>query len=207
MSKGIIYVLSNPAMPDYIKVGKTTNLEKRLKDLYNTSVPLPFICERASEVDDMDLVEQKIHSAFGDSRINTKREFFELSADRIIDILELVEVQNVTPNFIAENEQEAKEVEKAITRSSRFNFKMLGINIGDELIFKKASPDGMPYTATVTENNKVIFRDEVMTASQSARIIIEELGYNWSTISGTDYWMYEDEILYARRKRMEEEGA
>ena len=38
----IIYVLKNPAMPNYVKIGKTENLQQRMKDLDNTSVPGPL---------------------------------------------------------------------------------------------------------------------------------------------------------------------
>ena len=48
----IVYVLINPAFENYVKVGKTTNLEQRLRSLDNTSVPLPFRCVFAVEVDD-----------------------------------------------------------------------------------------------------------------------------------------------------------
>ena len=39
---GVIYILSNPAMPGLVKLGKTTNLPARLKSLYGTGVPVPF---------------------------------------------------------------------------------------------------------------------------------------------------------------------
>ena len=44
MKPGIVYVLVNEAFDSYVKIGKTINLEQRLKQLDNTSVPLPFRC-------------------------------------------------------------------------------------------------------------------------------------------------------------------
>lgn len=39
-----VYVLTNPAMPEYVKVGRTNNIERRIKDLSkDTSVPLPYL--------------------------------------------------------------------------------------------------------------------------------------------------------------------
>ena len=32
----VVYVLTNPAFEDYVKVGRTTNLEQRLRQLDNT---------------------------------------------------------------------------------------------------------------------------------------------------------------------------
>ncbi len=51
-NKGVVYILTNQAMPDFIKVGITTNLKDRLSTLDNTSVPLPFTCVYAFEVSD-----------------------------------------------------------------------------------------------------------------------------------------------------------
>ena len=41
---GIVYVLSNPAFDSYVKVGRTVDLEQRVRDLDKTNVPLPFRC-------------------------------------------------------------------------------------------------------------------------------------------------------------------
>ena len=84
MSKGIIYVLTNPAMPDLVKIGKTTNLEQRLSSLYSTGVPLPFECIYAKEVEDMDFVETKLHAAFDSKRLNNRREFFKILEEELI---------------------------------------------------------------------------------------------------------------------------
>ena len=49
---GIVYVLSNRAMPGLVKIGMTTRpeLDTRLKELYTTGVPVPFDVEYACEV-------------------------------------------------------------------------------------------------------------------------------------------------------------
>ena len=45
--EGSVYVLTNPAMPNMVKIGKTTrDVELRLADLYSTGVPLPFALPR-----------------------------------------------------------------------------------------------------------------------------------------------------------------
>ena len=49
MSEGIVYVLTNPAMPRMVKIGRTgREIGARLSDLYTTGVPLPFECEYAA---------------------------------------------------------------------------------------------------------------------------------------------------------------
>ena len=85
----IVYVLSNPAFDKYVKVGKTVDLEQRLRQLDNTSVPLPFRCEFAIEVNDETKAEHLVHQAFADVRVRSKREFFEIDAQRVIAALKL----------------------------------------------------------------------------------------------------------------------
>ena len=53
---GIVYILTNEAMEGLIKIGKTnTSVEQRIKELDNTSLPLPFQCFYAGEVHDANL--------------------------------------------------------------------------------------------------------------------------------------------------------
>ena len=77
-SNEIVYVLTNPAMIGLVKIGRTTqkDIGDRMRQLYTTGVPLPFECEYACRVDDCSKVEKAFHLAFGNTRINSSREFF-----------------------------------------------------------------------------------------------------------------------------------
>jgi len=93
----IVYVFSNPSMPDYIKVGRTNraDVEKRLKELSNpTGVPAPFECLYAAEVADAQKVEDALHAAFDVDRPNKKREFFTTDPQRIIKLLKAFELSD-----------------------------------------------------------------------------------------------------------------
>ena len=63
---GVVYVIVNSAFENYVKISKTTNLQQRLRSLDNTSVPLPFRCLYAVEVDDENHVEHLLHQVFAD---------------------------------------------------------------------------------------------------------------------------------------------
>ena len=69
----------NQAMPNYVKIGRTDNLVARLQQLDNTSVPLPFECVYAVQVEDPASVERLLHQAFADHRQRSNREFFTVS--------------------------------------------------------------------------------------------------------------------------------
>lgn len=52
MDYGIVYLLTNPVMPGLVKIGMTTqeDIDKRMKELYTTGVPVPFECQFACRV-------------------------------------------------------------------------------------------------------------------------------------------------------------
>ena len=93
--EGIIYLLSNPAMPGIIKIGKTTkeDVKLRMKELFGSGVPFPFVCEYAAKVKNLDEVEKALHMAFNPNRVNPKREFFEIAPEQAIAIIRLLELQ------------------------------------------------------------------------------------------------------------------
>ena len=86
----IIYILTNEAMPGYVKIGKTANnLEQRVRDLSaSTSIPLPFTVFYACTVKNAQFVEHQLHDAFDDNRVNPKREFFRVAPERVVAALE-----------------------------------------------------------------------------------------------------------------------
>lgn len=87
--KGLVYLLTNPAMPGIVKIGLTTrdDMQQRLNELFTTGVPVPFDCVFACEVDDCKAVEDALHIAFGPNRIHPKREFFKIEPEQPLAIL------------------------------------------------------------------------------------------------------------------------
>lgn len=197
----IIYILTNEAMPGYVKIGKTsTSLEQRIRELSSsTSVPLPFTCFYACTVKDSSFVEHQLHDAFDNNRINPRREFFQISPERVVSALKLAEIENITPkkDFVdSKEDQQALDETRAEIRA-KFNFNMVNIPVGSELIFSRDEN----VKATVVDNKHINFNDEVTSLSTSAQKI---LGYDYG-VQGTAYWMYEGETLDERRKRIENE--
>ena len=71
-------------MSGMVKIGMTTRdtVEARMKELFNTSVPLPFECEYACKVSACEKVEKALHIAFQPYRIHTRREFFKINPEQ-----------------------------------------------------------------------------------------------------------------------------
>ena len=93
MSLEIVYVLTNPAMPGFVKIGKTAieDVNQRLSQLYTTGVPFPFELQFACKVRNSDEVEQALHRAFAPNRVNARREFFKIEPDQAIAIVKGIE--------------------------------------------------------------------------------------------------------------------
>lgn len=161
----IIYILTNPAMPDLIKIGRTSNLEERVRSLSSHSgVPVPFEVFYACEVKDSVKVEKHIHEGFGDHRINQKREFFRLNPERVLAILKLVEVQDFTPiDDLVEDEEDRETLKRERARSQNFNFSLVQIPVGSTLHFVRDEN----ITATVLDDKWVVFEGERTSLSQS----------------------------------------
>jgi hypothetical protein len=199
--KEIIYILINEAMPGYVKIGKTsTSLEQRVKELSSsTSVPLPFTCFYACTVKDASFAERQLHDAFDNNRINPHREFFQISPERVVSALKLAEIENLTPKKdLVESHEDQKALNEARKEMrEKFNFKMVNIPIGAELVFSRDEN----IKAKVEDNRRININGEVTSLSTSAQKI---LGYDYG-VQGTAYWMYEGETLDERRKRIEGE--
>ena len=141
MSEGTVYVLTNPAMPGMVKIGKTTkDVSLRLTHLYSTGVPLPFECEYAALVKDVDKTERAFHNLFDQQRVNPRREFFNINPGQAIDVLKLMAIEDVTPTvqYMAKNIdlEVLPLVEKfKQLRSPNQNFFEMGLKVGDILRF------------------------------------------------------------------------
>lgn len=192
----IVYVLINEAMPGYVKIGRTSDLEQRIRQLDTTSVPLPFECFYACVVKDAAFVEKQIHEAFLDSRVRSNREFFEMDPERVVSVLKMVELENITPNKdFVESDEDQQALNKVRSRRASFNFRLADIPIGAELSYTRDEN----IKAKVIDEKMIELNGEITTVSSAATKL---LGYKWNAC-GTRYWKYEGETLEERRNRLE----
>lgn len=200
--EGIVYILSNPSLPGLVKIGQTTDIKRRLSDLFNTSVPTPFKCIYAKKVDNYKEVERKLHKGLNKDRVNQNREFFRIPEEEVINFLELVPGEDVTPkseSFEDKVDEVAFETQSRI--GLKFNFLSADIKKGSILTFL----DDESVTCKVMSNTKVEFEGEEHSLSSAALIAKNRLGFKWKTIAGPLKWIYEGETVDARRQRLENE--
>ena len=199
----IVYILTNECMPDTIKIGVTDGLEQRIRQLDNTSVALPFQCYYAVDLDNASVIEKKLHEGLDDCRIRQNREFFNTTPEQAKSLLGIVEVmggKNVTPTVdIVDSPQDHEALKRARKNRQRFNFQILGIDVGTTLEFRK----DITITCEVVDETQVRFRDEVMSLSRSADIVLREMGYEWTAVRGTIWWCLKGENLHELRMQSE----
>lgn len=199
---GFVYILKNKWMQGIVKIGKTSNIRKRMVDLYKTPVPETFTAEHVSKVriEKMDDTEKALHAVFSEGRVNPKREFFlwdDDKADKAIKVLKLVEVQDVTDKVNGEmrsslpaDEAAAMENSEELIRRARrpnLDFHLLRINDGERLYWK----DNQAIFVTVCSERKVIFNGKKCYLTTATK---EILGTT-APIAPAPYWLYEGRCL------------
>lgn len=123
---GYIYVLTNESfhMENWIKIGYAEDVEKRVKELSNTSVPLPYQVYCTYEIpripgtkDPDKLIHDLISKLNPDLRISPNREFFAMTPWDAYDMLSAIAemhgrlskvTRNVDNNFTADLQEEVE---------------------------------------------------------------------------------------------------
>lgn len=172
--QGSVYILSNPSMPNIVKIGVTQDsVANRCKTISKpTGVPSPFEVEYECTVDDCYKIEKALQAAFAPYRVSENREFFKVSPAQVTAILQLVQQENTTEQATAD-QPETK-------RNPRFKFAEMNIPTGAKLLFTQDET----IEATVTENNNVLYNGKEQSLSALTR---ELIGY---IVRPLQYWTY-----------------
>ncbi len=195
-------------MAGLVKIGKTDNLEKRIKGLDSTGVPLPFRCYYAAEVDNANLLEKKLHRVFTDQRVRHRREFFRIDPDQVKEAISIASAQfikEVTPKEdIFSEAADGPALKKTMQfKDKKLHFKItdLGIPVGTILQFAR----DISVTCEVVSDYKVDYEGKTLSLSAAALKAYKKLGYKWSAANGLVGWMYAGKTLSYRRMLRERE--
>ena len=191
-----VYILTNPAMPEWVKVGKSNNVLRRINDLNCTAVPLPFECFACLKVpaDNVMNVERGLQTFLGYS-FQKEKEFFRTSPERVLKYFETAQLLNPAYEIIkGEDLEDESQTDKE--KSAATTFALLDISVGSKLVYTKDST----VVCEVADNiNHVIYEGKKYTISGLA---VELCGYN---VNGYTRFMFEDETLWKRRQRLHPE--
>lgn len=186
MAKGYIYIMTNPALKDMVKIGYASNVENRRKQLSTTALPYEYEIYATYETSG-NLEDKKLHKMIDnlnpDLRITKNREFFVLSPEDAYELLESIAVISGTKDKLKRVKKTA--AKKQITKRPPVNFKKCNIPIGAELVFA----DDSNITVTVISERKVQYNDEITSLSA-----ISDKIKGYST-SGPQYFTYNGKTI------------
>lgn len=191
-----VYILTNPAMPDWVKVGKSNNVLRRINDLNCTAVPLPFECFACLKVpaDNVMNVERGLQTFLGYS-FQKEKEFFRTSPDRVLQYFETARLLNPAYEIIKGEDLE-DESQTETEKSAATTFALLDLPVGSKLVYTK---DSSIVCEVADKSNHVTYEGQKYTISGLA---VKLCGYN---VNGYTRFMFEDETLWKRRQRLHPE--
>lgn len=214
-NKGVIYILTNPSFPEYVKIGYADDINKRLRQLNRSEcMPFAFRIYATYEVNSR-LSDLKIHSIIDKLNPNLRsienndgkkrvREFYAMTPEDAYSILEAIaEIHGCGDKLtlVAPNENEAKaeataqEIDTEVSeRASNFSFSKCQIPVGATIAY--ANDESI--TATVIDDRNVEYNGETMSLTALAKLLS---GIKYS-IAGPKFFKYNGEMLNDIRHRL-----
>lgn len=82
MNPGYVYILTNPSMPELVKIGRTgRDVDARASELWKTGVPTRFEIYGSEQTIDCVQLEGYMHRELQKHRVHKAREFFRVEPD------------------------------------------------------------------------------------------------------------------------------
>ena len=217
--RGIVYCLINPKIPGLVKIGKTGNsvkmLRQRVAQLSNkTAVPVPYVPYHAVPVNNAKKAESLLHKVFEPYRCSDNREFYEIDPDQARAAMKLTLVHGQSTGEVARaiervlrdwnKDSSPKQAKKNAVRKARpggikkspsrrppFRFHHIGIAVGETLVFDS---DSSLKAIVANNHNKVRFEDKEYSLSGAADVIVVRKGLR-PGVSGPRHWLYKGKTL------------
>lgn len=214
-NQGYVYILTNPSFrEDWVKIGKSSRpVDVRSKELDNTAVPLPFEIYATLKTSKYDKVEKQIHKQIDrltDLRIRQNREFFNIAPSVALDIMrdiaDLLEDAELAvyvegKPIVSSSKDEDKKINAANEYRKRkkskpaFKFHMVGLNVGDIIIF-----DALNLPVKVASDDKIEYEGRLWSLSAfTAEFLPEEMRTPSGAYQGPKYFSYEGKSMWQMR--------
>lgn len=210
---GVIYILTNPSFPEYVKIGYADNVDKRLTQLNRTEcTPFAFRLYATYEVPDR-LADKKLHSLLDMFDANLRavdelngkkrvKEFYAMKPEKAFHALELIADLTDTTDRLVLHEVSAKDKSEYdladSIRRPKFTFKNLGIKPGEYLEYIH---DNSIKVKVLDDDRLVEYDGKEFHLSNLAQLLLNK-PYR---VQGPLYFSYKGEVLTELRDRLEQE--
>lgn len=162
MSKGYIYIMTNPALKDMVKFGYASDVETRRKQLSTTALPYEYEVYATYETSG-NLEDKKLHKMIDNLnpglRVSKNREFFVMSPEEAYELLESIATISGTIGKLKRTK--VCKTKKQRIKKPPVNFAKCGIPVGAELVFVEDSS----VVAIVVSDKKVQYKEEITSLS------------------------------------------
>ena len=162
MAKGYIYIMTNPALRDMVKIGYATDVEARRKQLSTTALPYEYEVYATYETSG-NLEDKKLHKMIDnlnpDLRVTSNREFFVMTPQEAYELLEAIATISGTKDKL--KKVKIVEAKKQKVRRPPVNFVKCGIPMGAEVVFIEDSS----VVAKIVSERKVEYNGEITSLS------------------------------------------
>lgn len=186
MAKGYIYVMTNKALDNMVKIGYATDVEARRQQLSTTALPYEYEIYATYETSGK-LEDKKLHKLIDnlnpDLRVTKNREFFIMTPEDAYELLEAIALISDTKDRL--KKVKPTSANKHNVRKPAVDFFKCGLKVGDELICTEDSS----LKVTVQDAHKVLYKDELTSLSAIAK---ELKGYS---IAGSSCFTYNGELI------------
>ena len=117
---GYIYIMTNKYMPGLVKIGYADDVERRRKELSNTSVAADFEVYGTYQVP-VRLADKALHKLIQklnpNLKVNVNREFFEMSPEDAYDILDAIAAITDTKDLLTKFDKVAPKPQISTTNT------------------------------------------------------------------------------------------
>lgn len=164
MAKGYIYIMTNPALHDMVKIGYATDVEARRKQLSTTALPYEYEVYATYETPGK-LEDKKLHKLIDnlnpDLRVTKNREFFVMSPEDAYELLETIAtISGTQKNLIPKRGEHGAPTPQK--KRPAINFSKCGIPIGAELVYT----ENPTIKVIVESDRKVIYNNDITSLSK-----------------------------------------
>ncbi len=189
MTKGYIYIMTNPCLKDMVKIGYATDVESRRKQLSTTALPYEYEIYATYETSGK-LEDKKLHKLIdnlnSDLRVSKNREFFVMTAEDAYELLESIATISGTQDKLEKKKVALSAAGISKTKKPPVNFAKCNIPVGAELVYIE---DPSVRVIVVTER-KVQYNNELTSLSA----IVQNLK-GIQSAAGPSYFTYNGEIV------------
>lgn len=217
--QGVIYILTNPSFPEYVKIGYADDIDRRLAELNRTEcTPFAFrvyatyaVNARLTDLkihEMIDLINPALRSIDDVGGKKRVREFYAMSAEDAYLMFEaMAEIHGTTellkkikPDKKQEEEEETACEVKEIAREKNapFSFDLVNIAPGEEIEFWYSIQHNSGIKCKVVDNKHIEHDGKRYSLTSFATKMVNA---KWN-VAGPRYFKYNGEWLNDIRNRM-----